>query len=159
MDHKRRRRRKPLSEAQKQAARLMFEGNRIGATAAQVGVHRATLWRWNKRADFRKELDRLHAQWIRDYRRKIMREIRETPEYKRAIAARRRLPKLRKMLEEAGNSGNMREYARISAAYDKAFSNAYFRGRKPADILNSLTDISTKGKRREPMRYIVKIID
>ena len=116
---------KPMTDQMRQAAQLMYDGNRTGEIAAMLGVHRTTIWRWYNRRDFQRELSRIDQQFLRDMRRRIKKQIIESPEHQRELAARRKLPRLEKALEKAGNSGNMIEYRKAAAAYDKCFNEAY----------------------------------
>lgn len=43
-----------MGEKQKQAVRLLFEGERVGDIAATIGVHRSTLWRWFRRPEMQR---------------------------------------------------------------------------------------------------------
>lgn len=43
-----------MGEKQKQAVRLLFEGERVGDIASAVGVHRSTLWRWFRRPEMQR---------------------------------------------------------------------------------------------------------
>ena len=116
---------KPLTEQMKLAALLLFDGQKIGHIAALLGINRVTLWRWGNRKDFQREIDKINDLYVREMRKEIRRQIRESPEYKRMLAARRKLPGLGKKLEEAGNSGDMNAYGQAAAAYDKCFDQAY----------------------------------
>ena len=151
--------RRPLTDQQRQAAQLIFDGHRIGHIAAQIGVHRTTIWRWYKRKDFQKEIDRIHDRFIKDTRRRIKKQIRESPEHKRELAARRRLPLMERKLEEAGESGNMKAYRKAVSAYDKCFNEAF------GGCLNAFCgqfqsrEFTRQRKARNPKQYIIKIID
>ena len=163
MKKRRKRPRKPLTEQQKQAAKALFETGRIGDTASAVGVHRSTIWRWYKRSDFQRELNRVHDKWQRDYRRKMLKKIHNSPEYKKKQAARRRwkkkLAEVEKRLSEAGNSGNMMEYYRLEKEYNKAFNMAYFDGLDTLSCSNLSQKTQQPKKRREPRKVIVEVID
>lgn len=151
--------RRPLTDQQKEAARLIFETGKVGETAAAVGVHRTTLWRWWKRRDFQREIDRVHDKWVRDKRRETMREWHNSPEYRKQQAARRRLSRLEKRLEEAGNSGDMRAYRQATAAYDKCFNEAYGGALRAFDRYFSSPYSVEPKKRPEPKKYIIEFID
>ena len=43
-----------MGDRQKQAVRMLFEGERVGDIAAAVGVHRSTLWRWFRRPEMQR---------------------------------------------------------------------------------------------------------
>lgn len=159
MKRKRKRPRKPLTEQQKQAARVLFDTGRIGDTAATVGVHRTTIWRWYKRRDFQREINIAHDKWIAELRRKYRREWIHSPEHKQELEARRRLKALEKGLSEAGNRGDMRAYRQACAAYDKCFNEAYGRTILAYDRFFSSREFSEPKKAPEPKKYIVEIIE
>ena len=150
---------KPLTDQQLQAAQFMFEGHRIGQIAAEIGVHRTTIWRWCQRHDFQREISRIHNRYVREKRKEIRRQIRESPAHKRALAARRRLPGLERKLEEAGRRGNMKNYKAACNAYDKCFNEAYFYGFDMVDLLFPSGKQEQTKKPVKPKQCIVKIID
>ena len=69
--------RRPLTEAQKRAAQMMFDAQPIGKIAEELGVCRTTVWRWRKRPAFQRELDRILNRFLKDKRAETMRRIRE----------------------------------------------------------------------------------
>ena len=135
--------RKPLDDRMRQAAQLMFEGEKMGQISALLGVHRTTLWRWYHRPDFQREVTRITEQWLRRKRRETIREWHSSPEYRkaqnRAYYYRRKLPALAKKLQEAGESHNTRAYAAASKAYDECFNKAYFGGKTASEILSNFS--------------------
>lgn len=146
---------KPFDDQMRQAVQMMFDGARIGRIAAEIGVHRTTIWRWYNRKDFRREYDRLQRQFVHDMRRKIKKEIRESPEYKQALAARRRLSRLGKKIEEAGNRGDLNAYRKAAADYDRCMKDAF-----PVYFgTYSSQKINTNRKASKPKRYIVEIVN
>lgn len=152
-------RRKPLTDQQKEAARILFECGKIGETAAAVGVHRTTIWRWYKRQDFQREIQRAHDRWLSETRRRYRREWRNSPEHKRELAARRRLSILEKRISEAGNSGNMAAYRQACAAFDKCYNQAFGGALKAINAYFFSQEFTKPKKRPEPKKYIVEIID
>ena len=72
MNKRKRKEERPLTEQQKQAARLLWEGERVGDIAKAVGVHRSTVWRWEQKRGFWREFKRIDRNWARRfaYRRK-----------------------------------------------------------------------------------------
>lgn len=58
-----------LTEKQKQAVKMVYDNDPIGEIAAALGVHRTTIWRWQRKREFRKEWHRLD----RNARRRIVR--------------------------------------------------------------------------------------
>ena len=154
--------RRPLTDQQKQLAQLYFDGHSVNEAAAIFGVHRCTIWRWSKHPDFQKEISRIHDKYCREYRRERMKAWHNSPEYKkeqqRKYYARQRLDILAKRLSEAGNSGHMKEYRRISAEYDKCFNEAYFGGKTAAEFLKFSRILTGTEKASKPKKYIVEII-
>ena len=55
---------KPLTEQQKEAVRLQCMGLlNVQDTAALLGVHRSTIWRWSLNRQYNKEWKRLLREW------------------------------------------------------------------------------------------------
>ena len=159
-----------LTEAQKRAAQLMFDAYPIGKIAEEIGVHRATIWRWRRLPAFQRELDRILNRFLKDKRAETMRRIREeriayhkTPEYKakqrRAYEARR---KLKKLSEQLDNAKSYAQHQKLWKEYEKTYNIAYFDGKNPIEFLDMLTNQSTKQNgpkkdRKEP-KYIIEIV-
>ena len=129
---------RPLTDQMKLAARLMFEGHRMGQIAAETGVCRQTIWRWYHRRDFQKEIERITDHWQKEKRR----ATHNSPEYKRAQRRkyyyRKKLPALEKKIQEAGERHDMRAYAAASKEYDRCLNEAFFGGRKASEILRKI---------------------
>ena len=159
MKRKRKKPQKPLTEQQKQAAKILFDTGKIGDTAAAVGVHRSTLWRGRSTRQFQREYERVHDRWVSETRRKYRREWLNSPEHKKELAARRRLKIAEKKLEEAGNSGDMNAYRKACAEYDRCMDQAFGRVLRAFDSYFSSRNSSAPKKRPEPKKYIVEIID
>ena len=159
-----------LTEAQKRAAQLMFDGYPVGKIAEEIGVHRATIWRWRRLPAFQKEYERILNRFLKDKRAETMRRIREeriayhkTPEYKakqrRAYEARR---KLKKLSEQLDNAESYAQFRRLWKVYEETYNLAFLDGKTPAEFLNILTNQSTKQNgpkkdRKEP-KYIIEFI-
>lgn len=150
---------RPLTEAQKQAAVLLFNGERIGQIAAILGVHRATLWRWRTRRGFQNEINRVHDRYLRDYRRAWLKKYHNSPEYKRRrnrrYYARRKLKELSAKLDKAQTAT---EHQILWKQYEKTYNDAYFDGKTPAEILNCSRFSCTKQKARKEPKYIIEIL-
>ena len=59
-----------LTDKQKEAVRLLcIESKGVGETAAILGVHRTTIWRWKCTKDFAREWDRQLKAYIRQWRK------------------------------------------------------------------------------------------
>ena len=162
--------RRPLTEAQKRAAQMMFDAEPTGKIAEELGVHRATIWRWRKRPDFQRELERITNRFLKDKRAEVRRQIREeriayhkTPEYKakqrKAYEARR---KLKKLSEQLDNATSYAQHQRLWKEYEKTYNLAYFDGKNPLEFLDMLTNQSTKQngpkKARKEPKYIIEIV-
>lgn len=162
MNRNKSKKKRPLTEQQKKAAALFFDGKKVGEVAALVGVHRCTIWRWYGRRDFQREISRVADKYCREKRRAWLREYHNSPEYKREqnrkYYARRRLKVLAERLEKAGNSGNMAEYWKIAKEYDKAFNTAYFGGKTPMEYLKLSRLFTSEEKPRKEKKYIIKIV-
>jgi len=159
--------RRPLTDQQRRAAQLIFDGYHQGDIAAILGVHRSTIWRWRNRKDFQREINIISDRWVRNKRRESLKEWHNSPEYKqqqrRKYAARRKLKKLEERLTEAGNKGNMKEYKAACRAYDKCFSDAYLDGLSLAEAIQNITGNPTPKKHtkkpaQKPVKYIIEII-
>lgn len=162
--------RRPLTEAQKRAAQLMFDAQPIGKIAEEIGVHRATIWRWRKRPAFQRELERITNRFLKDKRAEVLRQIRaeriaykKSPEYKekqrKANAARRKLKKLSAQLD---NAKSYAQQQRLWKEYEKTYNDAFFDGRNPLEILDNFANQSSKQNgpekgRKEP-KYIIEIV-
>ena len=131
-----RKRHTPLTDNQKKAAFLLFDGKRTAEIAEACGIHRATLWRWRNRPDFQREINRITDEWLKAKRRETMREIRSSPEYKarqqRKCAARR---KLKRLGEKMSNAKSASEFRKLQAEFDKQYNTAYFDGMTPAEYI------------------------
>lgn len=70
-----------ITEKQKLAIRLIAEGYKTHEVAEMVGVHRATLWRWEYREDYqrykRKYMNAWWKAWCRKQNEEIEREMRK----------------------------------------------------------------------------------
>jgi IS30 family transposase len=166
VSYKRNQKRKPLSDLQKIAARGFFEGKSVQQIAAECGVHRCTIWRWRKRKDFQREINRVHDLWVREYKRQRQKEWHSSPEYKRRqrqkYNARRRLKRLERKISEAGNAGDMAAYWKYSKEYDQTFNIAFFGGLSATDFLKKKDNPSRKlarcRKQPEPLKYIIEFV-
>lgn len=159
-----------LTEAQKRAAQLMFDAYPIGKIAEEIGVHRATIWRWRRLPAFQREYDRILNRFLKDKRAETMRQIREeriayhkTPEYKakqrRVYEARR---KLKKLSEQLDNAKSYAQHQKLWKEYEATYNLAYFDGMDPVQFITMLTKSSSKEKspekgRKEP-KYIIEFI-
>ena len=161
---------RPLTEAQKRAAQMLFDAEPIGKIAEELGVHRATVWRWRRRKDFQREYLRIESRFLKDKREQTLRQIREeriayhkTPEYKaqqrKAYEARRKLKKLSAQLD---NATTYAQHQRLWKEFQQTYNDAYLGGKTALEIINSFTDSSSKGKAdqkaaKEP-KYIIEIV-
>ena len=108
-----------LTEQQKKAARMLCDGWSIPETAAEVGVHRVTVWRWTKRRDFRRERRRINHNWQRRIKRALARAERE-----RAAKYEAGIEKAEKDLQKAGKN--------VHKGYTPALNHAWNELKKAA---------------------------
>ena len=156
---KKKRARRPLTDQQKLAVKLLFETGEVGKTAAAVGVCRQTIWRWRNTKQFQKEYARYRDKWLSAFRRECRQKWLHSTEHKKELAARRKLKALEKKLSEAGNRGDMAGYRKACASYNSCYYAAYGRALKAFDTNFNHDNYSRPKKRREPRRCIVEIID
>ena len=101
-----------LTEKQKKAAQMLYDVERVSDIAAALGIHRVTLWRWEQKRAFRKELQRIDRNYRRRINRKLEKE-REAWEARRAETIRICEEKLQ------------REASKVINKPSKAFDNAW----------------------------------
>ncbi len=154
--------RRPLTEKQKQAAQLFFDAHGTGEIAAIVGVHRCTIWRWFQRKDFQRELRRIEKEWKDATRRRILKEMHESDEYKRQQAVRKaamgRLRRAEKRLEALNGAGNVAEIRRALSAHTRAFDDVYGPALAAFGWERSSQKTSKKKRAAEPVKYVIKFI-
>jgi len=151
---------KPLTEQQKRAALLLFEGGRMGDTAAAVGVHRATLWRWYKRPDFQREINRISAEWQKAYKKKILQELRaeQAERARKRRNALRRLRRAEKRLRAAEEAEDINAIRAALKAHTTAFNEAYGDALRAFGWSPSFAQQKEQKKRREPPKCIIEIV-
>ena len=105
-----------LTEQQKKAVSMLWNGGKVQDVAAALGVHRCTIWRWKKKKAFWKEWDRLH----RIRHKEMLRRYKQSDEYKQfkrdQYNAKRRANRLEKKVKEAADrikGGNTKEFDRL----------------------------------------------
>ena len=86
-----------LTEKQKQAVQMIFDGMKIQDIAAALGVHRCTIWRWRRKKEFDREGKRLMREYIREWRK-------QSGYYERRKEHRRRLRQIEKQLDIVAGS-------------------------------------------------------
>ena len=86
-----------LTEKQKQAVQMIFDGMRIQDIAAALGVHRCTIWRWSRKKEFSRESKRLMKEYIREWRK-------QSGFYERRKEHRRQLRQLEKDMDKAAGT-------------------------------------------------------
>lgn len=149
---------KPLTDLQRKAAQLIFDGAKIGDIAAQIGIHRATLWRWRQQRSFQRELNRICDEWTRNMRRQTIKEIRSSLEYRQEKAARRKLPKLWKAIDEAGSKGDLKAYNEAISTYDECFKQAYSANLEALGLRLSSHNETAEKKADKPIKCITEIV-
>ena len=107
-----------LTDQQKKAVQMLFYGERVTETAAALGVHRSTIWRWSNTRAFKKEWQRLNH----NFRRRIKRHIEKLDAEREALL----LQAEKRLQKEAENITG-----RPTKAFDNAwnaYTNALFNG-------------------------------
>ena len=100
-----------LTEKQKQACKMLcIDGMKVQDTAAALGVHRCTIWRWSRKKEFAKEWKRLLREYIREQRK-------ASGYYEQQRAHRARIRQLQRKAEE--------ESRKIRNGYSRAFDRAW----------------------------------
>ena len=59
-----------LTDKQKKAVAMLYDGEKVQDTAQALGVHRTTIWRWECMRDFRREWRRIDRNLRRKYERR-----------------------------------------------------------------------------------------
>lgn len=99
-----------LTDQQKQAVQMLFDGMKVQDVAAALGVNRCTVWRWSRKKEFAREWHRVQKAFIRKLRK-------ESGYYERRKEHRRRLRQLEKEMEDAAG--------RIRNGHTKEFNSAW----------------------------------
>lgn len=86
-----------LTDKQRQAVQLLFDGMKVQDAAATLGVNRCTLWRWSRKKEFAREWSRIQKAYIRDLRKRSGWDERRKEH-------RRRLRQIEKQLNNAAGS-------------------------------------------------------
>ena len=144
--------RRPLTEQQKKAADLYFEHPRYSELAALVGVDRCTIWRWMKREDFQRELERAIARNEKKFHADMMKRYRaseaayhRSPEYQRerrkVYEARR---KMKKVSEQLNNASSYKEFQRLHKEYERLYNIANFGGQTAAEYMSRFDHLFRK---------------
>ena len=135
---------KPLTEKQKRAAAMLYEMDPVKDVAAELGVHRSTIWRWECLPAFRREWNRIDRNWRRRFERhEAKRETAENAYWEKRIAEAKQ-----KLDEESAKIVN-----KPGKAWDKAWKEyeiAICRGRSWAELLDDV--FSDKPRRRKRRR-------
>lgn len=72
---------KPLTEQQKKAVAMLYAGEKVCDTAKTLGVHRATVWRWECMRGFQREWNRIDRNLRRRNARREEKRIAEESAY------------------------------------------------------------------------------
>lgn len=121
-----------LTEKQKQAVAMLYNGELIKDTAQALGVHRTTIWRWECRRDFRREWQRIDRNLRRKYERMDAKREAQEAEYweKRVQEAEQKLhEESAKITKKPGKA-----WYRAWNEYEKAMC----RGRTLAELFDAL---------------------
>lgn len=127
-----------LIERQKQAARLIHDGEPVQNVAHILCVHRSTIWRWRKAKAFRLEWQRVEHNERRRHKRLLEKLIaeREAREEKEVLQWR----ELQKECEEKLEKEAAKCTDKPTKAFDNAY-NAYQKALLRGYTLSEITDI------------------
>ena len=132
-----------LTDAQKKAAKMINDGERVGEVAQAVGVHRVTLWRWRKTKEFKRELKRLAYNDERRLQRAMAKFQKKYEQYWQ-----KRMEEAEEKLEEACNKMRQSETKKNMRAIEKAWDERTIAGLM-GYTLDEAEDIITG---RKPMK-------
>lgn len=133
-----------LTEKQKRAVAMLYEGKKVQDTAQALGVHRTTIWRWECTRDFRREWKRIDRNLRRKYERR---------EAKRAAQEAAYWDQRREEAERRLNEESAKITTRPGKAWYTAWSEyerAVCRGRTLAQLMDAI--YSRERKRRKGRR-------
>lgn len=131
----------PLTEQQKKAVRMLYEGSRIQDIAAALGVHRTTVWRWECKRGFVREWKRIDYNYRRKYERRQIRMELEREEYW-AKKVREAEEKLHELAPKRGGKPG-KEWQKAYKEYEKAIG----RGHTLAELMERI--YGSKRKKRQ----------
>ena len=121
-----------LIEKQKQAARMLFEGERVQDVANTLCVHRTTVWRWKDQKPFKLEWQRLaHNEQRR------MKRLKEKYAAEREAYWEDQRQIYEELLQREIDKCDSKPTKAVEKAW-KAYENALFRGYSLSEILGSL---------------------
>lgn len=123
---------RPLTEAQKRAAEMLFHYRRVKDVASALGVHRSTIWRWKKLRAFRKEWSRLDRNADRRFKRKMEKLRAEQDAYWS-----QREKEADKKLHETAQNPRKKAGKILDRAWDE-YTKALFRGRNMEQLLSDI---------------------
>ena len=134
-----------LTERQKKAVAMLYDGEKVQDTAQALGVHRTTIWRWECTRDFRREWNRIDRNLRRKYeRRDAMREAQEETFWEEKL----------KIAEQKLHEESAKITKRPGKAWYKAwneYEKAMCRGRTLAQLFDAIEGRERKrrkGRRR-----------
>lgn len=128
-----------LTEKQKKAVSMLYEGERVQDTAQALGVHRTTIWRWENTRDFRREWKRIDRNMRRKYERRDAKRRAAEDEYWS-----QKLKEAEQKLQEISSKITKKPGKDFYKAW-KEYEIAACRGRTLAQLLD---DIYSPGRKR-----------
>ena len=133
-----------LTEKQKKAVAMLYEGEKVQDTAQALGVHRTTIWRWECMRDFRREWKRIDRNLRRKYeRREIKRRAAEEAYWDQ------RLKKAEQKLQEISSKITKKPGKDFYEAWNE-YEIAACRGRTLAQLMDAI--YGPERKRRKGRR-------
>lgn len=142
MSKRKRKPEQPLTDKQKKAVAMLYNGWKVKDAAAELGVHRSTIWRWECKRGFSREWSRIDRNLRRKYLRREARERAKKEEYwgEKAREAEEKLNKI---------TQNM--HGKPTKEFNQAwneYTTALLKGRSWSEVLRDLERL----KRRQCKR-------
>ena len=109
-----------MTEQQKKALDMLWNGAKVQDTASALGVHRCTIWRWEKQKDFQREWKRRYKAAEAEMRKAAKRQIRGMLKKRDA-----KLNMLQSNLDKASARLLLRDVKSSDDPAFKAFNRAY----------------------------------
>lgn len=101
-----------LTEQQKQSIKLRcIDGLSVQETAAALGVHRCTVWRWSQKKGY-------YSEWKRQVRQHVRQQRIESGYYRRRAAHRAKLRRLETKLDKVSAEVKGNDTRALDKAYD-----------------------------------------
>ena len=140
----------PLTDQQKKAVAMYHDSYRFSEIAAELGVHRTTIWRWSKLRGFWREYNRIKYNKQRRIMRRQIKEEREAEAYWS-----QRLKEAEQKLNEKSRKIKTRPGKTWYKAWNE-YQIAACRGRSAAEVLRAWEKRNRRRHKRKTVTVIVQ---